>query len=212
MSKIIDSLVQSALDSKNFAGTILCQMHFDPIQRYCSAGQSIYWDEGAGEVEYIGMGDLASMSVLTESSEVQAQTIQLTLTGIPNLAITDAFSTEYINKAVYLWYATLEPSTYAVQGGSTGPILIFAGRMDFATIEFGDTASITMNATSRLADWERVRGGRFNHTYQQRYIDTTDTGFEYVRGIQNRPVIWGGQTLEAPGGNVRDPTDPRRDR
>jgi hypothetical protein len=209
MSKTIDSLVQSAIDGKSFAGVILCKMHFTPEQRYCNAYQSIYWDEGSGEEEYIGLGNLASLSVLGETAEVQAQTIQLTLSGIPNSAITDAFSTDYINKPVYLWYATLDTTTYAVQGGSSGPVLVFAGRMDFADIEFGETATITMNATSRLADWDRARGGRFNHTYQQRYIDSTDFGFEYVRAIQNKVVNWGGVDLADPGstdgrGGTRD--------
>lgn len=201
MSKIIDSLVQATLDSKSFAGVVLARLHFDPEQRYCNAYQSIYWDEGSpnGEQEYIGLGHLASISVLTESSELQAQTIQLTLSGIPNESITDVFGTSYINKAVYLWYATLDSDTYAVEGGTSGPVLVFAGRMDNAEIEFGESATINLNATSRLADWERARGGRYNHTYQQRYIDDTDVGFEYVREIQNKPVSWGGVTLSDPG-------------
>ena len=167
MTKTIDSLVQNSLDSNNFSGVILAKLHFTPEQRYCSALQSVYWDEdGLGEEEYVGLGGLASLSVLNESAELSAQTIQLALSGIPNSMVTDIFSDEYIGQPVYVWYATLNSDTYAVEGGQNGPVLLFAGRMDYGTIDFGETATITVNATSRLADWERARGGRFNHSYQ----------------------------------------------
>lgn len=198
--KIVDSLVQASLDSNNFSGVVLARLHFSPEQRYCSAYQSIYWDEaGTGEEEYIGLGHLASMSVLTETSELAAETIQLSLSGIPNSMVTDIFSDEYIGKPVYIWYATLDTDTYAVQGGQDGPILMFAGNMDYGVIDFADTATITVNATSRLADWERPRGGRYNHAYQTRHIDSTDYGFKYVQALQNKPISWGGVTLTDPG-------------
>lgn len=209
MSKIIDSLVQTSIDSKNYAGVILARLHFSPIVRYANTYQPIYWDEGTpvGEVPYLGLGNLAGISVLPETNELGSQTIQLTLSGIPASAITEAFSDEYLGKPVFIWYATLDKDTYAVEGGQTGPVLVFAGRMDFASLEFGDTCTITVNATSRLADWDRPRGGRFNHTYQTRHVDINDTGFKYVQALQNRAISWGSVSLEDAGG----PTTPQND-
>lgn len=202
MSKIIDSLVQASIDGKNFAGVLLCKLNFDSPTgelRYSNAYQSIYWDEaGSGEETYEGLGNWANISTLNESSELAAQTIQVSLSGIPNELLSDAFSTEYVGNPIYIWYATLDKETYAVEGGQDGPVLIFAGRMDFATIEFGDTATITINATSRLADWDRPRGGRYNKSYQQTYIDDNDTGFNYVKGLQNKVVQWGAFTILDP--------------
>jgi hypothetical protein len=194
--KTIDSGVLAAINSKNFPGVVLGQLHFDTIQRYTNSGQNIYWDEaGGGDEEYLGLGNMVSMSVLTESSEISAQTIQLTLSGIPNSTITDIFSNEYIGQPVYLWYGILDPDTYAIEGGEDGPVLIFAGSMDFGNISFGTDCTITVNATSRLADWERARGGRFNEAYQRRHVDPTDNGFNYVRALQNKPVSWGAFTV-----------------
>lgn len=210
MGKIIDSLVQASIDGGNLSGVLLTKLHFNPIYRYTSAFQSVYWDEaGGGELEYVGVGNLGSLSILSETSELAAQTIQLTLSGIPSEHITDIFSNEYIGEPVYIWYATLDPTTYAVEGGQFGPVLIFAGRMDFGVIEFGKTANVTVNATSRLADWERARGGRFNNAYQQRHVDLNDLGFKYVEALQDIPISWGGSTLSDRG--VADPVD-RRDR
>jgi len=214
MGKIIDSTTLASIESGDMTGVLLGKFHFDPILRYTNAYQSIYWDEsGGGELEYTGLGNLAGLSVLTESQELSAQTIQLSISGIPNQSITDIFSDDYIGQPCYLWYATLDKDTYAVQGGQNGPVLIFAGRMDFGNIEFGDTAIITLNATSRLADWERPRGGRFNNGYQIRHVDASDKGFLYMEGIQNRPISWGGVTLADPGsggGGSGPGTDTRR--
>lgn len=210
MSKTIDSLVQASLDGKNFTGVILARLHFGATTyRYANTYQSIYWDEtGGGDQEYIGLGNLAGITPLTETNELGAQTIQLTVSGVPNNSITEAFSDNYINQPVYIWYATLDPTTYSVEGGQNGPILIFAGRMDFAAIEFGETATITINATSRLADWERSRGGRFNDGYQRKNIDPTDRAFRYVRALQSKTITWGRVSNVDPGDNDGQP-DPR---
>ena len=202
MSKIIDSLVMASIDSKQAAGVVLAKLSFDSPTgdlRYCNAYQSIYWDEGSGDVEYIGLGSLADMSVLNETDQLGAETIQLSITGIPNENLTNALSTRYIGNPLYIWYATLDKDTYAVEGGATGPVLIFAGLMDFATIQFGETATIIMNATSRLADWERPRGGRFNEAYQNRHVDPTDDGFYQVRALQNKEIAWGAISVLDPG-------------
>ena len=212
MSKTINTTVQSIIDGKDMVGVVLARLHFDPIYRYTNAFQSVYWDEdGGGDQEYIGTGHLSSMSVLTESNDLSAETVQLTLSGIPNASITDAYSTEYINQPLYVWYGILNKDTYAVEGGQNGPVLIFAGRMDFATIEFGNTASITVNATSRLADWEIPRGGRYTESYQQTYIDPTDLGFNYVQALQNKPISWGAVSLTDPGNSGGSPPGPRPD-
>ena len=203
MSKIIESLVQSSIDSKNYVGVILVKLHFSPIRRYTGAYQSVYWDEGSGEVEYEGTGGLSSLNVLTETNELGSQSIQLVLSGIDNDTITDIFSDEYIGKPAYIWYGTLNKDTYAIEGGPSGPVLIFAGRMDYGVIEFGETATISLNVTSRLADWERSRGGRFNHSYQVNHVDPTDRGFEYMQALQNAEITWGRWTglSDAAGGD-----------
>lgn len=202
MSKIIHSLVQASIDSKNYSGVMLARLEFgSPVytQRFATSYQSIYWDEdGGGEEEYLGVGKLASIGVLPETGELGAIQVQLTLAGMPNEIIQDVFSDTYRNQPVYLWYGTLDKDTLAVEGGETGPVLVFAGMMDYATVEFGATATITVNATSRLADWERNKGGTFNNSYQRSYVDPTDHGFENVVGLQNREISWGRYTVADP--------------
>lgn len=206
MIRTIDGVAQAFINSGEITGVILARLHFGPsnIYRYCNAYQSIYWDEaGTGEVEYTGVGNLASISPITETGELAAQTIQVSLSGIPNQHITDIFSNDYINQPIYIWYGILNSDTYAIYGGQTGPILLYAGLMDFGVVEFGETATITVNATSRLADWERPRGGRFNLANQQTYVDPTDLGMRYIETLQNVPIAWGGHSLQNPGSSNR---------
>lgn len=207
MSKSIDALVQASIDSKNYTGVVLARLELlgsDGYLRLANTYQTIYWDEGSplGEMPYLGIGELGQISVLPETSELTSSTIQLTLTGIPNSVLADGFSDDYRNQPVYIWYATLDRDTYAVEGGQTGPVLAFAGMMDYATIEFGKTATVTITATQRLTDWERPRGGTFNHHYQQTYVDSKDTGFKLVLQLQNKEISWGQYSLtdETTGG------------
>jgi len=204
--KTIDSGVQTDIDSNRFAGVILARLHFDApvgIQRFSQSAQSVYWDEdGGGDVKYLGVGNLSQITLLPESGELQSHTIQLSLSGIPNQIIDDVLGTTYMGKPVFLWYALLDTLTYAVEGGESGPVLVFAGLMDFATIKFGEISDITINATSRLADWGRVRGGRFNDSYQRTHVDPNDSGFEYVKALQDKTISWGGITLGDPGGTA----------
>ena len=214
MSKIIDSLVQASINSKNYAGVILARLEFDTpvgIQRFSNAYQTIYWDDfGTGENAYLGLGNLADVSVLAETAELGAVSIQLSLSGIPANYLNAAFSDTYRNRPIYLYYGTLNTSTYAVEGGSSGPVLIFAGLMDYANIEFGQTATVVITATSRLTDWEKVRGGTFSDSYQKNYVDPTDKGFRNVKAIQNKVISWGSYTLD--DGTSSDSTGKRRKR
>ena len=209
MSKIIDSLVQNEIDSKDFAAVVLARFHWDsgsphngPL-RFTNAYQSIWWDEdGLGEEEYLGFGELAQINTIPETNELSSIQMQFSLSGIPNNLVTGVFDkSAYQNKPCYVWYALLDKQTFAVQGGQNGPILVFAGLMDYCNFEFGQTATISLTASSRLADWERPRGGRYNDSYQRTYVDPQDAGFSYVKPLQSKEIRWAGKSAADPGGN-----------
>jgi len=194
MSKLIDTLVQASIDSKNYAGVLLARFEFLSPAGYLRCAntyQNIYWDEGAGEEEYLGVGNLADISVAPETNELGATVVTFTLSGIPQNIINESFDNNYRNQPVYLYYGTLDKDTYAVEGGATGPILVFAGLMDYSVIDYGQQATVSISATSRLTDWERIKGGTFSHYYQRNYVDPSDQGFKYIVALQNKDVSWG---------------------
>lgn len=196
MSKTLDTLVQQSLESTTITGAFLVKFEFvgypGGFLRLTNAGSNIYWDEsGTGEQEYIGVGNILSISRLEETAEVGASTFQIILSGVDKAAIQEALTVDYIGKSAKIWFATIDPDTLAVEGGTTGPINICSGRMDFMNIEFGENATISVNVTSRLADWERQHGGRYTHAYQTTYVDPLDDGFKNVIQLQKMTLIWG---------------------
>ncbi|MFZ8993149.1 MAG: hypothetical protein ACO20L_10805, partial [Candidatus Puniceispirillaceae bacterium] len=65
-------------------------------------------------------------------------------------------------------------------------------RMDVMTIaEEGETCTITLTAESRLIDLERPRLRRWT-SEDQKSLDATDKGFEFINSLQEATIKWGG--------------------
>jgi len=192
MSKILSTAVETLIESGDIATCMLARLHFSNStypSRYANAGQDIYWDEaGAGEEVYQAVGNLGSIEALAETDELQLQTIQLTLTGIKPETINHAMFANHAGNPAFIWRAILDKDTFAVIGD---PVLMFAGRMDFLTISLGETAAVSIQVISRLSDWEKTKGGRFNTAYQITYVDPTDQGFQYLPSLVNKNLTWG---------------------
>lgn len=224
MSRVIDDLVKTVLDNNtNIPYTILVRAELrdstislppwnDNILRFTMSGTSIYWDElGNGEVEYIGAGNFLQVSQVEEGTDLQTYALNITLSGIPIVPelVPELKNARYKNGRIGIYLAVLDSDYNIVHDGiaQTGPILLFSGRMDTMQINLGKEASITVNAVSRMVDWERPRGGRFNSANQNRYYDfslpkhasnplwgqiTRDKGFDYVESIRYKQIYWGG--------------------
>ena len=217
----MDAVIESILDNNsNIPYTVLVRAEFqsgttiapwgDNVFRVNLSGQSVYWNElGAGDKEYIGTGDLISVSSFEEGIELQNYTLNLSISGLPTDPglIQDVKTAKYKNGSIVIYLALLN-SNYDVLSDGTeqdGPVVLFAGRMDTMDISVGDTATINIQTSSRLADWERTRGGRYNRQTQGRYYDLSldpsdpfyivgrDEGFDYVESLRQLDLQWGGR-------------------
>ena len=195
MSKTIIEAVEALLSSEQSRVVVLGKFDFsDGVVRLNTSNQSVYWDEGDGEEEYIGVGNLLSISNAEESTELQSYSLNIELSAVNPELIDVALNTRYKARPAWLYLATLnEDQSTVVSDPSTneGPVVFFAGRMDYMSIEQSKEAKISLVVTSRLADWEKARGGRFTDSYQKTYVDATDRGFEYVLPLQNLEFKWG---------------------
>ena len=71
------------------------------------------------------------------------------------------------------------------------PFLIFQGLTDVPTMEDGgETATVSITVESLEVDWARNRIRRYTPE-DQKLIDPTDRGFEYVAQLQDAKFIWG---------------------
>jgi len=225
----MDSIIESVLnDDSNIPYTVLVRAEFhdgttispwgDNVFRVNLSGQSVYWDElGTGEKEYIGTGELVSLSSFEEGIELQNYNLNLSISGIPSDPglIEDVKNAKYKNGSLIIYLALLDRN-YSVKFDTNeedGPVVLFAGRMDTMQLSVGESAQIDIQTSSRLADWERTRGGRYNRQTQGRYYDLSldptdpfyrpnrDKGFDYVESLATLELMWGGRKMTVGHGN-----------
>lgn len=138
-----------------------------------------------GSGSYIGVGTLGAISAVSETSEVAAKSLELTLSGIPTEYLYLAFNNSYRGRTVAVYLLLYNESKSSYQ-----QTMIFRGRADQMIInEGGDTSNIVMKCESRLVDLNRAREKRYTDEYQKS-IYPNDTGLEFMAGM-TKDIYWG---------------------
>lgn len=163
-----------------------------------STGTLYFWN-GYGDLTmtvrgssqtFTGLGDLAGISAINETTEIKASGITLTLTGVKSSLISEALSANYTNRNAYVYLGLFDTSKNVISDVYT----LFSGKMDVLKInEQAETSTIELAVENRLISFERANERRFTHEDQQ--IDFSgDLGFEFVPDLQDKPIVWGKQT------------------
>ena len=131
-------------------------------------------------------GDIINVSATQETSEIRANGIQISLSGLPLELISAALSDPYQGRTAKVFFGVLDGETVVAD-----PYMIFRGSMDLMTIEdSGETATILVTAESRLIDLDRARARRF--TSEDQKIDyPSDKGLEFITSLQEKQIVWG---------------------
>jgi hypothetical protein len=154
--------------------------------------------------EWIGLGQLLSISSVEETSEMSVKGATITLSGIPSELLSLALSTPYQGRVAKIYFGTFqqdqETGNYILlQDGSrinlesmaTGFNELFSGYMDQMNIEeAGDTATIEMAVENKLIDLERARVARFTSGYQKS-VYPGDLGCDFIEDLQDKKISWG---------------------
>lgn len=184
--------------------------------RATNAGQDIYYyDEEEDETKvYVGVGALGSMEPVADKTMLEADTVTLRLTGVPNKLAQLAFEDHYLGRTAKIFLAVLDNNYHVVNK----PQLIFSGKMENMSVShIANEAVIEVNCISKLADWERAKGGRFNAEYQDKIINKIklkdaregktyptgwrDTAFDFIPSLIDKEINWGrSNTSGASGG------------
>lgn len=183
MARTLTPAVESAMAAGHVPMVVFVEIDF-PSQflRLNNSAVSLDWNG----YTWLGVGRLGSIDAVDEGSDLQARGISLRMSGIDPASISLALGTQYQGRAVRLWVAALDAGHAVI----ADPVLVFWGRLDTMDIVMGDTATITLSAESRLADWDRPRVRRYNHEDQQ--IDHPgDLGFEFVPQMVTKELRWG---------------------
>ena len=206
MSRTLDAALEAMLAGDNAKVCLLVKLRMNDgtYYRINSSANSVFWNEGSGDEEYVGAGKLGSISGADEGTELQTYAIDLVLSGIPSEYVVDSLNTDYKNQPAIIYLAALDVdnSVLFTSSEEDGPVELFVGRMDNMIIALEETATISITTTNRLSDWERPRGGKFNDHSQKLYyaklkpagitnFDNQDLGFEYVDSLKDKEITWG---------------------
>ncbi len=174
--------VPSGFSDASFTGFVAIELKFD-------SGTLRIWN-GYGDLTvdgetYTGGGTLISISAIEESGEIGAKGVSMALTGISSSILSTALTENYQYREANIYIGT-------IASGTVSSYKVFSGRMDVMTInEQGESCTVSLTAESRLIDLERSRVRRWT-SEDQKQIDSTDKGFEFINSLQEAAIQWGG--------------------
>ena len=155
-------------------------------------------DLAYGGNTYTGTGDLLSISQITETADIQASGINVSLAGVKSSLIVIAKDHEYQGRPLTVSLGAFDASGSLI----ADPVIVFSGFMDTMTIsESGQYSTISIAVENKLISFERSKVRRY--TAEDQKIDhPTDKGFEFVTAIVQKEIIWGRPTGQSAGGDT----------
>ena len=163
---------------------LFAKLHFlSSIERVWSGYGPLAWNG----FNWLGLGTLGQVSMITEDTQLNAQTFTISLSGVDNRLLSEALTEVRQGLPVKFWLAFFDNAGNIVDA----PILCYAGRMDQPTILEGtDTSTISISVENRLADLQRRIERRFTDR-DQRLEYPADTGLAYIAWTMDWNGAWG---------------------
>jgi len=202
MSRSLTSAMQSAVTADLVRPIILVQCAFD-------SGNLNLWN-GVGNltvnsVDYVGAGTLLAIGEIAETSELKANGITVTLSGITDPLLAKARDEDYQGRELKVLLGAMDASN----GVISTPVNVFSGFMDTMVInDSSETATIQIAVENRLIGFERTRVRRY--TAEDQLIDfPNDKGLEFVADMAEKEIVWGRSGVVGGGGRPNaDPDAP----
>lgn len=182
MPRAITSAVAQQLESQHVVPCLLVDILFaTPVHCWTGVGDLV-WNGNT----YAGVGTLGSVSTVSESSEVEAQGITLTLSGIPSDLLADGLSGTSAGATASIYLGFLDSNHTLIPD----PVPAYVGIVDQPEINIDtSTAKVSINVENRLADLNRSRGGRYTDA-DQRSRYPNDGCLKYVHTNQDMRISW----------------------
>lgn len=140
-------------------------------------------------IDWEGLGDLAGVSAITQTADLTAEGITVSLSGIPSGDVSSAISDVATYLTVDVWLKFLDSSNAVI----VDPVHVFSGHVDVPTVQDdGATATISITAENDLLILSQSSQRRYTNDDQQ-IIYPTDNGFQYVPTVQAWNGAWGGK-------------------
>jgi hypothetical protein len=176
MPRSLTTGMQNASTAKLFRPVILIKAEFD-------SGHLRLWNGASGDFTYngetyTGAGTLLSISEIKETTSIQANGMQIGLSGIPASIVSIGLTENYQDRPLTIWLIS-------------NPVRMFKGKMDVLSFEeSGETATALLSVENILIDLQRDKTRNYTHEDQQIEF-TGDEGFKFITSLQEKEVIWG---------------------
>lgn len=184
MSRELNSTITNAITSDSLQVFFAVDLLFDsPNELYFWTG---YGTKTINGTDYVGSGDVMTISSVGETSEVSAKGVTLNFSGIDdsNGSLFQAALTEAYQRRVCKIY-------FGISGSESDMIEIFTGYMDMLDInQSGQGVDIQLTVESKLVDLERPRWRKYTDAYQKSAYPG-DEGMQYVASLTNSKLPWG---------------------
>jgi hypothetical protein len=189
MSRNIDTTLAAEF-AKDFEPIVLAKLVFRTSTQFVWTGiGDLVW----GGNTYKGVGTLGSISDVSEGSELHADGVTVSLSGIDPVLLADSLEDIQPGNPAKIWIGAMNNG--AVVGT---PYLFFSGTMDKAPIQItppnadGDsTATISLALENKMIDHSRPSQRRYTAADQKSNGHPTDSGFNHVEELNDQALIEG---------------------
>ncbi len=203
MSRGFPTAVATALAQQNVAIVTFAKLEFPSGTVYLHNSLGSYtW----GGHDWLGVGDLGSISQVEEGLDVSPYAITLTLSGLDATISGAALTEDYYLHGVTVYLGVLDTDDVLIDT----PTQIWAGFMDQMNMTVGADGgdAIQLVAESELSRFNKSLNLMYTNTAQQER-SSGDLFFNFLHRIEGAKINWGSRT---PGGSnlgapVIDPDD-----
>ena len=190
MPRGLTSAVQTELESGSYHPFWAVEINYTDIPR-----EAVRVWTGIGTLrliinrvawDFAGVGTLGSIEPIKETSELKAERIGLSLSGIPSDIIAHTQTNSWHGRPLRIWFGLLDDDRNVI----ADPKIFALGRLDTMNIQSGaETSTIKITAESPLIDADTPRDTYFTSEYQKT-LYPMDRGLDFVPSLQNQEIDW----------------------
>ena len=182
MTRQIDAATITALASDNLNMATLVQLDFDTPIKVTNWARNV----SALSTTFLSSSDLLEIDQVSESSELQINSLNLTFSGVSQTFVSLFLTNDYIDVRTRIWTGVLDNS----DGVIGEPILIFDGRITgYGISDTQDSSSVEVEVASHWKDFDKTNGRKTNSNTQQLYF-AGDKGFDFA-AESAKDLKWG---------------------
>ncbi len=202
MTRGFSTAVNTALQAQNVNLVMFAKLEFPSGTLYVHNGLGTYnWDSQ----DWLGVGDLGSISKVEEGTDVSPYAITLTLSGLDATISGAALTEDYYMRPVTVYLGLLDSDDVLIDT----PSQIWAGLMDQMNLTVGADGgdAIQLIAESELSRFDKSKNLMYTNANQQQRF-SGDLFFSHIHKVEGAKIKWGASAGgQGPVDNPQDPGD-----